>query len=113
MTYQTIKNKNNILENVNDADIGQDSKILIEAEAKFIRAISYHKLYMRFAEVPFRHSTTQELEIPKASEEDIIKFIETELIASLQGLPNPGEEPSYARAHRGTTVGFLMNVKRK
>src|SRR5690625_7501183 len=108
MTYQTIKNKNNILENVNDADIGQDSKILLEEEAKFITAISYYKLYMRFGEVPLRHSTTQELEIPKASEEDIIKFIETELLASLQGLPNPGEESSYGRAHKGAAIGFLV-----
>lgn len=111
LPYQAIRNANIILENVNDADIGQDSKILIEAEAKFIRAISYYKLYMRFGEVPLRHSTTQELEIPKASEEDIIKFIETELLASLQGLPNPGEEPSYGRAHKGAALGFLMKLK--
>lgn len=108
--YQAIRNSNILLENVEEAGIDDASKTLITAEAKFIRAISYYKLYMRFGPTPLRISTTQELEIPKASEQEILDFIETELIAAMADLPSPGDEKQWGRATKGAAMGVLTKM---
>ncbi|KAA2219895.1 MULTISPECIES: RagB/SusD family nutrient uptake outer membrane protein [Maribacter] len=113
--YQAIRNSNILLENLEAANIDDASKILITAEARFIRAASYYKLYMRFGPTPLRTSTTQELEIPRASEEEILNFIETELSQAMLNLPNPGTEKQWGRAHKGAAMGvltkFYLNTK--
>src|SRR5690606_1970815 len=60
--------------------------------------------------VPLRTQTSQELQLPKASETELLNFIETELNASIPGLPDPGQEPAYGRAHKAAAIGFLMKL---
>jgi hypothetical protein len=113
--YQAIRNSNILLENVDAASIDNSSKTLINAESRFIRAMSYYKLYMRFGPTPLRTSTMQELEIPRASEQEILDFIETELLAIMPDLPSPGNELQWGRAHKGAAMGiltkFYLNTK--
>lgn len=106
--YQAIRNVHILLENIDEANISDASKKLIAAEARFIRAISYYKLMLRFGSVPLRTSNDQELELPKASKEELMSFIESELLAVVPDLPNPGEESSWGRAHKGAAQGFLV-----
>lgn len=108
--YQAIRNSNIILEEIEGANISEAQKELIHAEATFIRAISYYRLYMRFGPVPLRTSSTQEVEQPRASESELIDFIESELISSISGLPEPGQESAYGRAHTGAAKSFLMKL---
>lgn len=108
--YQAIRNSNILLENVDEANIDDSSKSLIKAEARFIRAMSYYKLYMRFGPTPLRTSTTQELEISKASEQEILDFIEAELTAVIPDLPSPGAELQWGRAHKGAAMGILTKM---
>ena len=108
--YQAIRNSNILLENLDNANIEDASKTLIAAEARFIRAISYYKLYMRFGPTPLRTSTTQELQIPKAGEQEILDFIESELLAVIPYLPSPGSEKQWGRAHKGAAMGVLTKM---
>lgn len=110
LPYQSIRNTNILLENVESANINDDSKTLITAEAKFIRAICYFRLYNRFGPVPLRTSTTQELALAKATEQEMTDFIESELLAAIPGLPSPGQEKAYGRAHKGAAWGHLMRL---
>jgi hypothetical protein len=48
--------------------------------------------------------------MPRASDAEMISFIESELVASVSGLPVPGQEPAYGRAHKGAALGYLMRV---
>lgn len=108
--YEAIRDANIILEEIDNAPIDESSITLIKAEATFVRAVSYYTLYMRFGGVPLRTSSDDELELPRASEQEIISFVESELTASLSGLPEPGEESQYGRAHTGAAHGFLMKL---
>lgn len=105
--YKAIRNANILLENIGDAAINEDDKTKITAEAKFIRGWSYFNLYFKFGATPLRTSTDQELEIPKASDEEMLSFIENEFLAAIPDLPSPGEESQYGRAHKGAAMGFL------
>ncbi len=113
--YRAIRNANIILENIESANIGDDDKVLIAAEARFIRAWSYTKLYNRFGPTPLRTSSTQELQLSRADEQEYLDFIETELLEIIPDLPNPGEEKQWGRTHKGAALGvltkFYLNTK--
>jgi hypothetical protein len=105
--YQAIRNANILIENIDDANVTDDQKVLIKAEARFIRAVAYYKLYVYFGPTPLRTSTDQELQIPRASEDEFLNFIESELIAIVPELPDPGDESQWGRAHKGAAMGYL------
>ena len=106
--YQCIRDANIVLENLDDSNLSDVDKKLYEAEARFLRAVSYYKLYFFFGPVPLRTSTTQELSLARASEGEIKEFIETELIDATEALPNPNDEPERYRAHKAASMGYLI-----
>ncbi len=106
--YQCIRNANIVLENSQSSNLSASEKTLFEAEARFLRAVSYYKLYFFFGTVPLRTSTTQELSLPRASEEELKQFIASELKFALENLPNPGSEPQKYRAHKAAASGYLI-----
>lgn len=110
LPFEAIRNANIILENIDEAEIDNASITMIRAEAHFIRAVAYFKLYMRYGPVPLRTNTLQELELPRASEEEMVSFIENELKISLDGLPAARQEPAYGRANQGAALGYLMKL---
>lgn len=108
--YHAIRDANIILEEIDSAPIIESLIEQIKAEATFLRAVGYYKLYMRFGGVPLRTSSDDELELPRASAEEIVNFVESELLASIPGLPDPGQESSYGRAQKGAAYGYLMKL---
>jgi hypothetical protein len=100
---------------MDEANISDASKQLITAEAHFVRGISYYKLYLFFGPTPLRISSDQELELPRATEQEMLEFIETELLDAIPGLPDPGQESSWGRATKGAAMGvltkFYLNTK--
>lgn len=108
--YQAIRNVHILLDGIDEADISDTDKELIRAEARFIRAVAYYKLYMLFGPVPLRTSTDQELELPKASEEEMVGFIESELLEAIPGLPAYGQEKAYGRAHKAAAMAYLTKL---
>jgi hypothetical protein len=107
--YRAIRNANLVLENLDELEVSESLKSVYRAEARFIRATCYIKLYWKFGPVPLRKSTEDEIQLPRASSEELINFIETELLAALQDLPAPGQEANYARAHKAAAQGWLSN----
>ncbi|MDO6436093.1 RagB/SusD family nutrient uptake outer membrane protein [Cyclobacterium sp. 1_MG-2023] len=107
--YRAIRNANLVLENLDELEASESLKTLYTAEARFIRATCYIKLYWKFGPVPLRLSTEDDVQLPRASSEELANFIETELLAALEDLPDPGQEANYGRAHKAAAQGWLSN----
>ncbi|MBD8490882.1 RagB/SusD family nutrient uptake outer membrane protein [Echinicola sp. CAU 1574] len=114
--YVAIRNANIVLENVENAEIPDDMKATLTADAMFIRAMCYARLYTWFGPVPLRRGTEDELELARASQEEVEQFVISELVSSIAGLPDPGEEESYGRATKGSARAilckFYLNTKK-
>ena len=82
--YNGIRDANTLLDNIDVTEISQDKKDQFIAEAKFVRAFAYYQLYKKFGPVPLRKSAEDELELPRASEDEMKTFIEEELWPSYQ-----------------------------
>jgi hypothetical protein len=106
--YQCIRNANILLENIPTSTLSASEKVMYEAEARFLRAVSYYKLYFFFGPTPLRTSTTQALSLARASEEEMKQFIATELKFAADNLPNPGSEVQKYRAHKAAANGYLL-----
>lgn len=113
--YNAIRDANIVLESLEGANISDAVRTQFRAEARFIRAMEYADLYVWFGAVPLRTSSEQPAELGRASEAELLSFIESELEAIIPDLPMPGEEPQYGRAHKGAALGvltkFLLNSK--
>ncbi len=113
--YRGIRNANVVIEYVDAADISDEKKALYTAEARFIRALAYNYLYSWFGPVPLRKSTTDELELSRATEDEMESFIESELLAVINDLPEPGDEEYGGRANKGAAQAlltkFYLNTK--
>ncbi len=113
--YNAIRDANVLLENIEDADIDGETASLFKAEARYIRAAEYASMYVWFGPVPLRTSTTQEQNLARASEQEMLDFVESELRATIPDLPDPGQEAQWGRATKGHALGiltkFLLNTK--
>lgn len=107
--YASVRNCNLVLENIDDAPLESTVKERLRAEARFIRAIVYYNLYMRSGPVPLRLQSTGDLEMTRATDDQMKIFIETELTEVWNKLPNPGEISGYqyGRATKGAALGYL------
>ena len=105
--YRAIRNANTVLDNIDNANVSSTEKTTYTAEARFIRALSYYHLYTWFGPVPLRKSTLDDLELPRATKEEMESFIESELTAVIPNLPEPGEEAAYARPNAGAARALL------
>lgn len=105
--YRAIRNANIVLDHIDGSSADEEAKSLYSAEARFIRALSYYRLYTWFGPVPLRTSTEQELEIPRASEEELLTFIETEFQEVISDLPEINQVEEYGRAHKSVARGYL------
>jgi hypothetical protein len=105
--YRSIRNANTVLDNIGASQVAEETKALYSAEARFLRALSYYRLYTWFGPIPLRTSTEQELEIPRASEEELLTFIETELMEIIPDLPGVDQVEEYGRAHKSVARSYL------
>jgi hypothetical protein len=106
--YFAIRDANSVLDNVENADISEAKKSLYSAEARFVRAASYYNLYIFFGPVPLRTTTANGAEeLARATDDEMKLFIESELLAIINDLPDAGAEPEYGRAHKGAARAFL------
>ncbi|MFC4870296.1 RagB/SusD family nutrient uptake outer membrane protein [Negadavirga shengliensis] len=113
--YQAIRDANVLLENIDGADISEEKINLYKSEARFLRAFNYYRLYNWFGPTPLRQSSSDELVLPRANEEELLSFIEQELMDVVPFLPDPGNEEAYGRATKGAALGvltkFYLNTK--
>lgn len=106
--YRAIRDANSVLDNLNNAQLSDTKKSMYDAEARFIRAISYYHLYVLFGPVPLRTTTESDvLDLARSTDDEMKAFIETELTAATKNLADPGKEPEYGRANKGAAMAFL------
>jgi SusD family. len=106
--YDAIRDANIILGNLDlVTGIADNKKASLTAEARFIRAWAYYRLYIYFGATPLRTSIDDPAEMPKASQEEMLQFIETELLAVIPDLPEPGAEAQYGRVTSGGARALL------
>lgn len=113
--YRGIRNANTVIENVENANISDENKALFTAEARFVRALAYNYLYSWFGPVPLRTSSADELQLARATDDEMKTFIESELLAALPNVPDPGQEAAGGRANKGMVQAlltkFYLNTK--
>ncbi len=111
--YSTIRDANIIIDNADNID--ESIRALYVAEARFIRAWMYERLYDLFGPVPIRLSNADPVEQSRPGEDEFKSFVENEFLQIVPDLPNPGEEASYGRANKGAAMGilckFYLNTK--
>ncbi len=109
--YLAVRDANSVLDNISNAEISEEKKKLYSAEARFVRAISYYHLYMQFGPVPLRKTTISEnFGLARSSDDEMKKFIESELLEIIPALPSPGKEEEYGRANSGAAMAFLCKL---
>ena len=107
--YRTIFRTNVVLDNANSIEMNEDRKKETIAEARFLRAFNYYLLYDFFGPVPLiTSSETTVTDRPvRASEDEIISFIEDEFMAAGDALPLEPRNSEYGRATKGAALGAL------
>jgi hypothetical protein len=105
--YRCIRDASIVLENVDNVKTSDANKKQYAAEARVLRAFSYDLLYKWFGPVPLRTTSSSEPTMAKASDEEMRSFIESELLAAIPDLPDPGKEEAFGRVNKGVAVGVL------
>lgn len=112
--YTGIRDANSVLDNIEDFEGSEDLKNKWKAEARFLRAWNYSELYSLYGPVPLvKTNERDEFEVPRASDNEMKEFIETELRSVAENLPDSQEE--FGRATKGSALGvlvkFLLNTR--
>jgi hypothetical protein len=106
--YKAIRDANTILDNKDKMkNIDSDKVDQFVAEARFVRALSYQYLFKLFGPTPLRKSNNDDLDLSRASKEEMEKFIISEYENIASTLPAPGDAPKYGRATSGAAKGLL------
>jgi hypothetical protein len=113
--YASIRDANGVIENIDKVNTSDATRKLYKAEARVLRAQAYATLYSYFGPVPLRISTSQPGNLARATDQQMLDFIQTEITQSLPDLPDPGKEAAFGRLNKGSANGilakFYLNTK--
>ncbi|PRY09681.1 putative outer membrane starch-binding protein [Pontibacter ummariensis] len=117
--YQGINLANQVLTNVPQINMDESLKARLLAEAKFFRAYHYFNLVRAFGGVPLRLSVPlpgeqedpEQLNLPRASKEDVYAQIVEDLREAAQVLPVNYDAANEGRATKGAALGMLAKVQ--
>ncbi|HLT88977.1 MAG TPA: RagB/SusD family nutrient uptake outer membrane protein [Sphingobacterium sp.] len=114
--YKAILRSNVVLERLPESPItNEELRERILAESRFLRAFQYFELVKNFGGVPIIESLSMPEEVQGVTRntlEECYAFIEKELIAAAEGLPERSKYPSadIGRATKGAALGYLGKV---
>lgn len=112
--YEGIFRANQVLQNVPDIDMDQETRDRILGEARFLRALYYWHLMALFGEVPLvteaNASDPTQAELPKSSSDEIISFMTGDLQMAADLLPATYDEGNIGRATEGAAKALLGKV---
>lgn len=112
--YLGVSRANFAIEGVSQMEnLDAELQSRIIAQAKFLRAIFYYRLVNYFGGVPLvleSLDATSEMEIPRASEEEVWQQVETDLREAAETLPDAWEGNDLGRATKGSALGFLAKA---
>src|SRR5690606_21073659 len=93
--------------------LDEDVKAKIIGQAKFLRAIFYYRLVNYFGGVPLvldELDASSNMEIPRASAEEVWTQVEKDLNDAIAVLPPTWEGKDLGRATKGAALGFLAKA---
>lgn len=108
--YTGIFRANQVIENTPNAEIADEKKEELIAEAKFLRALNYFHLAINFGSVPIITAVPQEREdyfVKQSPEEDVWARVETDLKEAKASLPVTYPSEMVGRATKGAAIGYL------
>ena len=114
--WNAIRDANTVLDNIdNVGEISEETRSEIIAEVRFLRIWAYYSLWNQFGDMPIRTSLSDPRELARASDAEFSNFMETEMLAAIADLPEPGDEPNYGRVHsdgaRALLTKWYLNTK--
>ena len=108
--YQAIGRCNFLLDNVDRVKDKVSPAVYAQsiAEARFIRALSYHYLIELFGDVPLvtHTATLEDLQVPRDSKAKIVDFIFSEMDAAAADLPATYDAKNLGRATKGAALAI-------
>lgn len=111
--YESINRANNVIEGVPDIDMDPNLKSQYEGEARFLRALGYFNLVRLFGGVPLRDRPTKgfaEVDLPRASEDEVYSLIIEDLQFAENNLPNDYDQSNHGRATQWAAKTVLADV---
>jgi tetratricopeptide (TPR) repeat protein len=112
-TYITISRANLILENVPKADIGENFKLKILAEAHFLRGLAYFEIVKNFggAVIVLQQPAPDDL-IPRSTEAETWSQIESDFTKAAENLPVRIEQSNdeLGRATKDAALAYLAKA---
>lgn len=112
--YNFIYACNDVIHEVDSANLTDPGSLLNKAEASFMRAFAYFDLVRDYGEVPiidFKIYTVSDANKPKSTVPQVYAFIESDLNFALQYLPITWNNTAYiGRATRGAANTLLAKV---
>ncbi len=112
-SYITISRANLIIEYVPLADIQEDLKVKLTAEAHFLRGLAYFELARNFGGVVLLEKQPAPNDIiPRSSIEDTWSFIENDFKLAAENLPLKSEQAGEerGRATKGSALAYLART---
>jgi hypothetical protein len=105
--YRGIFRANKAIEKIEEMSITSKDQLL--GEAKFLRALYYYNLNIRFNGVPLITSTntTDIKNVSRVSAQEIWAFVEQDLKEAINGLPVSYSGADVGRATKGSAQGLL------
>lgn len=117
--YQQARKCNMLLERLPGAAISEGLKQRMTGEARLLRALAYMQLYDRFGRFPIISKVMtldDETTVPRAKEEDCVKFILTDFDEAAKLLPLSYNAANLGRATSWAALAlksrFLLNQRR-
>lgn len=116
--YQAIRNENIFLENIAtyQASPEQEQRIKqLTAEIRFMRAYFYNELISRYGGIPLisdSFSVNSDFEVPRATFDEVVEFVVSELDAIMEDLPNRDEAvgENFGRITKGAAMGLKIRT---
>ncbi|MFS4418789.1 RagB/SusD family nutrient uptake outer membrane protein [Maribacter sp. 2307ULW6-5] len=108
--YRAIRNANSLLDNIGNVTTLSEEKVArFSAEAAFIRADAYFRLYDFFGPVPLVTTTESlEFEVTRSSEDEMLEFLISELNRAAENLPVTVN--ARGRVTKGAALSLLTKV---
>lgn len=111
--YQVISNANLLLDKIGGVEMDENDRVLIIAQAKFLRALAYRDLTDAFGPVPLVTTymdPTSANDMVLSSVEDVNTLCIADLKEAINVLPEKWETSSLSRATKGAAATLLGKI---
>lgn len=111
--YQAVTVSNNILDNIDNVEMDEDTYNQLKSEARFLRAYAYHRLVSLYGDVPLiEHVQTDPNEylVSRTAKSEVVDFIVSELDDIADLLPESYDDTEYGKITKGAALALEARV---